>query len=52
MDDKVIEEVALTVLEPTLLQVEPLATVTGGGALCGWKLEFFLRTTRHVICGT
>lgn len=40
--DKVIKEVGLTVSVPTLLQVNPSATVIGDGALCGWKLEKIL----------
>ena len=41
-DDNVIEDAGLTVPDPTLLQVEPSATVTGDGELCGRKLEKIL----------
>lgn len=41
-DDRVMEEVALTVPNPTILQVKSSATITGDGALCGCKLEKIL----------
>ena len=38
-DDKVIEDVGLTVPEPTTLEVDPSAMVTGEEAKCDRKLE-------------
>lgn len=35
INDKVIVQVGLTVPDPTMIQVEPLATVTRESVLCG-----------------
>lgn len=41
-DDRVIDEVGFTVLDPRLLQVDPSGTVIGEGVLCDWNLEKIL----------
>lgn len=38
-DDKVIKDVCLTVLDPTMLHVDPSTTIIGEGALCDRMVE-------------
>lgn len=51
-DGWVIEEVAFTVPDPTMLHIDPLGTIIGEGALNDRKVEKYIRITYHVICST